>query len=68
MNLTIKTDQKNVFNSRGGYSGLVIGLIITFAFALVAVGMIQRRKAVDKQYENEYDEGGEAEDVFKRVY
>jgi len=57
-----------VFNSRGGYAGLVIGLIISFTCALIAVGMIQRRKAVQKEYENEYDEGGETEDVFIRVY
>jgi hypothetical protein len=28
--------------------------------------MIQRRKAIDKELENEYDEGGEAEDFFVR--
>jgi hypothetical protein len=57
-----------VFNSRGGYAGLVIGLIISFSCALAAFGMIQRRKADQKKYEEEFDEGGEKEDVFIRVY
>ena len=30
--------------------------------------MIQRRKADQKKYEEEFDEGGEKEDVFIRVY
>jgi hypothetical protein len=30
--------------------------------------MIQRRKADQKKYEEEFDEGAEKEDVFIRVY
>ena len=53
-----------MYNSKGGCAGLVVGLIISGSLALTAFCLIQRRKMKDKEYENEYDEGGEIEDSF----
>ena len=55
------------FTKGNGWAGLAIGLLLVMGISFGACCSLHKRRMEDEDAENEYDEGGDYDDVFNKI-